>query len=66
MPFLSTSDVKKSAGVDGISAHMLKLSAPCITHIFTENYILSITKNQFPIMIENGSCYTTFQERFQR
>ena len=46
--FLSTLDVKKSAGVDGISAHMLKLSAPYITHIITEICNLSITKNQFP------------------
>ena len=45
--FLSTLDVKKSAGVDGISAHMLKLSAPYITHIITEICNLSITKNQF-------------------
>ena len=46
--FLSTLDVKKSAGVDGISAHMLKLSAPYITHIITEICNLSITKNHFP------------------
>ena len=46
--FLSTLDVMKSAGVDGISAHMLKLSAPYITHIITEICNLSITKNQFP------------------
>ena len=46
--FLSTLDVKKSAGVDGISAHMLKRSAPYITHIITEICNLSITKNQFP------------------
>ena len=46
--FLSTLDVKKSAGVDGISAHMLKLGAPYITHIITEICNLSITKNQFP------------------
>ena len=46
--FLSTLDVRKSAGVDGISAHMLKLSAPYITHIITEICNLSITKNQFP------------------
>ena len=45
---LSTLDVKKSAGVDGISAHMLKLGAPYITHIITEICNLSITKNQFP------------------
>ena len=45
--FLSTLDVKKSAGVDGISAHMLKLSAPYITHIITEICNLSTTKNQF-------------------
>ena len=46
--FLSTLDVKKSAGVDGISAHMLKLSAPYITHIIIKISNLSMTKNQFP------------------
>ena len=46
--FLSTLDGKKSAGVDGISAHMLKLNAPYITHIITEICNLSITRNQFP------------------
>ena len=34
--FSSTLDVRKSAAADGISAHMLKFSAPYITHIITE------------------------------
>ena len=37
----------KLEGVDGISAHMLKLSDPYITHIITEICNFSITKNQF-------------------
>ena len=45
---LSTLVVKKSAGVDGISAHMVKLRVPYITHIITEICNLSINKNQFP------------------
>ena len=48
LKFLSKLDVRKSAGVDDISAHMLKLSAPYITHIITEICNLSITKNKFP------------------
>ena len=63
--FLSTLDVKKSAGVDGISAHMLKLSATYITHIITKIFNLSYHyKKSISEWLENGSCFTTFLETF--
>ena len=60
--FLSTLYVKISAGVGGISAHILKLSVPYITHIM--KFVILALQKAISQSLENGSWYTTFQERF--
>jgi len=46
--FLSSLDPKKATGLDGISAHMLKISAYHITPIVTRICNISIKTNLFP------------------
>ena len=59
--YLKTLDAKKSTGLDGLHARLLKIAAPIISETLTYIYNLFIDKKDIPLAFKSAKCVPVFK-----